>query len=190
MKFLALILFSSTLAAASPQSYIKKMTPFVTEGHQWHMEEAVRSSFEAAKALGITSPSQTDLFISTYLSQLMQESSMDPSVKSFDGSAGIAQTLVEDNPQWGRFWLSRKVVLEPFDESVRTQVFYGASALYVKLRHSKGDLWGAVRRYNGAGKAAELYVRRVMKIRAVIFKRPYTPGEKIIRHRPRRRGVK
>lgn len=145
--------------------------------------KAVKYTIEAAERLGIET--QTD----TMLAMWHRESWYDPKAddRKLVGkklrSLGIAQTRASYMKKLRKFWLKRGKKLGPFSE-IRTQAYFGVAEFYLKLEATHGDVWEAVRSYNGGGNGGQglvksrKYAHSVMTDRAVIFGRPYKPGER------------
>ncbi len=139
--------------------------------HREYVRQATAATEEATSTLGLENQADTILAI------FHRESCFNPASKGLDDDEGIGQTMHHDRAKWYAFWQERGIHLGPFHE-IRTQAYFGVAEFYEKLGCSGGDVKDAVRRYNGAGPAAQLYAERVMRSRRNIFKRPYHRGEK------------
>lgn len=123
--------------------------------------------------------------IDTILSMGHRESGFDPTADDIaitgpgKNSVGIYQTRKDYRPWLRAFWLKRGYRLGA-DDDVETQVAFGVAEFYVHLGRSGGNVWGAVRRYNGSGHRAQEHARKVFVSRRVIFKRPHYDGEAFV----------
>lgn len=93
-------------------------------------------------------------------------------------SFGAYQTLLDDMEEFRGFWKRRGIKLRPVMD-LDTQCAFGVAEFYKKLLVSRGNVWGAVRRYNGSGPMAQRHARKVFVSRRVIFGRPHVEGERI-----------
>ena len=91
-------------------------------------------------------------------------------------SLGFFQTREQYRPALRRWWLKDGWKLGP-DDSVDTQCAYGVLEFAMQLRYAHGNVFGAVRRYNGGGAKAQDYARKVFRFRRLIFARPQVVGE-------------
>lgn len=177
--FLGGYLRADATPVPTPEIYLQKMLRFYAKQDITNNKDIVRQSvlytYEAASMLRLESQ------VDTLLSMWHRESTYDPSATDPGGeSVGICQTQPKDSTRWRKFWLERGVTLGPFTD-VKTQIFFGVSAFNEKLKHSKGNVKEAVRRYNGAGEMARLYARRVLWSRRLIFGHGYNhkKGERL-----------
>ena len=112
--------------------------------------------------------------VPTMLCMWHRESNYDPTLLSPKDCYGVSQLVLTEEPRWRKFWAKRKVYLGPIDDPT-TQVAFGVAEYYRKLRRSRGNVYLAVRRYNGRGPAAKEYARRVFMTRKMVFKQPLPP---------------
>lgn len=170
-------------AATPPQTaqevYLEKMLRFYAKQDIVENKEivtkAVMYTYEAASLLSLTAQ------VDTLLSMWHRESTYNPAATDPGGdSVGICQTQPKDSVHWRKFWHRRGIKLGPFTD-VRTQIFFGVAAFNQKLKDAHGNVKEAVRRYNGAGPMAQLYARRVLWSRKLIFGRGYNhkKGERL-----------
>jgi hypothetical protein len=139
------------------------------------LSEVVHGTEKYAKKLGLSSQ------VDTLLSMAHRESGFNPYADDGLGkrrSLGFYQTREQYREMLYKFWLDRKVRLGPWD-SVDTQCAFGVAEFWIKLQASKGNVWEAVRRYNGGGVKAREYAAKVMISRRAIFHRKHRKGEKI-----------
>lgn len=94
-----------------------------------------------------------------------------------DGTSfGISQINPHREKEWRRFWARRHVYLPKITDP-ETQIAFGVAEFQEKLRFTKGNVWTAVRRYNGGGPMARKYARTVFAARKKLFNKPYTKKE-------------
>lgn len=116
----------------------------------WHRESAYNQKASDAKVVGMRKRSQ-----------------------------GIAQTRRSYFTRLRKFWKDRGVELGSFDDP-STQVAFGVAEFKEKLTQSKGDVYDAVRRYNGGGEGASAlnkaraceYAYKVFVTRTVVYSDP------------------
>lgn len=131
------------------------------------VEAVCDSTAEWAERLGVGKDTQI------LLSMWEVESGFSPSAKSPEGCRGITQLRSKDMPYF--YSLLKKSVrgLPPLKEIMKYpdyQVALGVVAFKCKLHDANGRTWEAVRRYNGAGPAAEEYRTRVRKVYNRMFR--------------------
>lgn len=118
--------------------------------------------------------------LDTLLSMAHRESHFDmfADTRPVEDSFGIYQTRIQYEGRLRRFWLNRGVTLGSI-EDVETQCAFGVAEFWLHLQAAGGNIWGAVRRYNGSGAAAHRHAKKVFISRRVIFGRPHVDGEKV-----------
>lgn len=175
---LAALLLLAGLCHAGPTREERALVAFYTKHYpnaaqpEW-LREVARESHKWLARLCLEDQ------LDTFLSMGHRESGFDPTLIGDDGrSYGAFQMLRENEPNWRAFWKARGYRLGGID-SLDTQAAFAAAEFYTKLRVARGNLWGGVRRYNGAGYRAMWYARNVMVSRKVIFKRPHPAGERV-----------
>lgn len=93
-------------------------------------------------------------------------------------SIGVYQTQEKLMPELRYWWHLRGYELGPND-SLDTQCAFGVAEFRIHLNRADGNVYGGVRRYNGAGRNAHKYARNVFISRRVIFGRPHEDGEAV-----------
>ena len=88
------------------------------------------------------------------------ETDFNPLVQGKKGDSGIAQTLLKDYPRLIRKAKKRGLKFKDDIRSIRTGLICCAEEYNEKLILSKGDLYEAVVRYNGARPYAKRFFRR------------------------------
>jgi len=95
-------------------------------------------------------------------SVIIRESRCDPSALGASGEIGLAQV----SPFWWRRELRKHELIEHTGQlyDPHINLCCAAHILTKHLKRSSGDTWGALRRYNGSGKAARAYADEVYKM--------------------------
>jgi hypothetical protein len=183
MAVLAVLIVVGELESAPRHSafyYEEQLRPMLEPARVGDMADACEATVEAAQLLGLED--QTDTLLSMWVQESNFNSGAHGDLAHHDDSIGVAQTRRFQLRHWRSFWLHRHIDLPSFSKSIRTQCFYGVAEYCEHLHAARGDVYDAVRRYNGSGQLARDYAAKVMQIRDLVFHRPYTVPE----HQPYR----
>ena len=172
---LAFLVWAPRLQAtnSAPRFYEERLHNACAASERHDMAEACGATCEAAEILELSAQ------VDTMLSMWLQESHFKVAAEGDDGhSLGIAQTRLRSLRKIRALWRARGYKLPAFRGNPRTQAFFGVMEFSRHLHWARGDVFEAVRRYNGSGLRAAHYASDVMATRARLFARPYVPGEK------------
>jgi len=181
MRFLFALLLSCQLRATDAQvmaDWYAENWPDKRHGRPGEVLEVGLKTEYYANLLGL------DCYGQTMLSQWHRESAY-RNVRGLDGkSIGYTQTIIGRQNHWRQFWKLYGVRLG----GIRTmdfQVAAGVAEFKEHLDLARGDVWEAVRRYNGSGPRAREYADRVFKTRQVVFGVPPPSRKQTKKKKPR-----
>lgn len=160
------------------QLFLKFYSKYYPKVQTEYLREIIRDVEKYDAKLGI--PQVTDVFLCIGHRESCDFNPYeDDHLPNGRHSIGFFQTREQYIPDLRGFWEERGITLGPND-SVDSQCALGVAEFYLKLHDSNGNLWGAVRRYNGGGPKARQYATNVMISRKAIFHHPYVEGERIV----------
>ncbi len=166
-------------ASANEKALLKFYGKHYPKIQSEYLQEVVRNTEKWAARDHLTNQ------VDTFLSMGHRESTFNPFADDRDlvglkkHSVGLYQTRADYRIWLRNYWLLRGYTLGP-DDSLDTQCAFGIAEFRVHLNRAGGNVWGGVRRYNGAGQAAREYARKVMVSRRIIFRHPYEDGESVV----------
>ncbi len=120
------------------------------------------------------------------LSMAHRETHMTPGLVCDHGrSVGVYQVNKADNSGYRAWWRSKGFTI---DKGLDTEVAYGVAAYWRKLQYARGDVFTAVRMYNGVGPDARKHAMKVLRSRKNIFGIGHKVGEKALLYSSKSHG--